>query len=277
MRIMIPASGGLDSTTLLWETLANTGHEVVAVHLDETWLPARSAARETVARRAFDDDVAWLRRETREFRAEAGRVVTADSAGEPYPAGDVPVRAGFDFRVDRRWHRRIFASFGWNAANVGAEEAHIALNTWNRRRGREWLTTEQADFRDHAGGEIAMRFPWLADSGGVWSGRSRLGNLRRIPAALHALTMQCQTGGAGGCDRCVSCVSRAFHDAVCAGLDDAAFARVEARIEEKAHFGPHMATADPATYHPRIVDEAIRDHDEWKAWLAAANGSENGA
>ena len=35
MRVTIPASGGLDSTTLLWEALTTTAHDIVAVHYDE--------------------------------------------------------------------------------------------------------------------------------------------------------------------------------------------------------------------------------------------------
>lgn len=268
MRVMIPASGGLDSTTLLWEVLTGTGHEVVAVHFDESWGASPSAERERAARSAFDEVAAWLRREARDFEARSGRVVTASAAGEPFPEAPAPIRPGFVQQDAPRWHYRIFASIGANATDTGADEAWVGLNTWNRRRDPAWAGIERAVFADYAPA-AALRFPWLAERDGVWTGRSRLGNLRRIPAALHSLTTHCYVLGDGACGRCLSCLARAFHDTFCRDLDEAGLARVEERIEELASFGRHFATADPETYDHRIIDDVLRDEHGWREWFEA--------
>ena len=271
MKVMIPASGGLDSTTLLWEVLTTTAHEVVAVHYDEGWLPVRFPEREARAEEAFDAVCAWLRSEAREFETRRGPAVDTDSSGAPLPDGERPVRPGFAQTEPVSWHYEIFATHGHYAGETGADEAWVALNTWNRRRDTAWLDIEREVFLDRAGPGPELRYPWLAFRSGVWRGRSRLGNLRRIPAELHALTARCyRDGGPGDCGACISCRARAFHDRWCRGLDDAAFAAVEERIEELACFGRHFGKADPETYRHRFIDAVLQDEHGWREWSEAA-------
>ena len=116
---------------------------------------------------------------------------------------------------------------------------------------------------------MAFRLPWLARTGDVWTGRSRLGNLRRIPAGLHALTVRCNRRVQGECGACIPCRARAFHEAHCRGLDEAGFARVEERIEELAHFGRHVGTADLRTYDHGLLNAVLNDIDEWPSWFEA--------
>lgn len=274
MKVTIPASGGLDSTTLLWEALTTTAHDIVAVHYDEGWLPVRYPDREARAEEAFGAIAAWLRREVREFETRRGPTVDTDSNGEPLPDGERPVRPGFAETERVGWHYEIFATHGHYAGETGADEAWVALNTWNRRRDTARLGIERAAFRDRAGPGPALRYPWLTFSGGVWTGRSRLGNLRRIPAELHALTTRCyRDGGPGDCGACISCRARAFHDRWCRNLDDAAFAAVEEEIERRAWFGRHFHTADPKTYSHRFIDAVLRDERSWREWFEAEGPS----
>ena len=160
------------------------------------------------------------------------------------------------------------ASHGANARRLGCAEVWVAHTTWDRTMDEDWRDTVGADFREAAGEGIALREPWLVQGeDGVWSGRSRLQVLRRIPAELHTLTVRCQQAAKEDCSICKSCVAGAFYDAHCRDLDDAALARVEARIEELACLGPHRAKADPDTYHPRIVDAVLQDERGWREWF----------
>ncbi len=276
MKLMIPASGGLDSTLLLYEALTTTAHDVVAVHYDEGWLAVRDPRREALAAEAFDAIAAWLRREAREFRTLYGPTVEIDSSSAPFPNAERPVRPGFAETERTGWHHEIFATHGHYAGETGADEAWVALNTWNRRRDTAWLGIERVAFRDRAGPGRALRYPWLAFRNGVWTGRSRLGNLRRIPAELHALTTRCyRDGGPGDCGACLSCLARVFHDRWCRSLDDVGLARIEERIEELAYFGRHFDKADAATYRHRQIDDVLRDEEGWRAWFNAEGiGSE---
>lgn len=262
MRVLIPASGGLDSTTLLWETLTGTAHEVVAVHYDESWLPVRVPDREAAAAAAFGRIVDWLRRETRDFEAVRGSVAEAG----PRPPEPVPVREGSRQTYDMSWQRTYWRTIAGSARALDAAEAWIAFNTWNRRRPPLW-PREEAIWAELA--DVAFRLPWLDRTGDIWTGRSRLGNLRRIPAGLHALTVRCNNLLQGECQACVPCRARAFHKAHCRDLDEAAFARVEERIEELAHFGRHVATADLRTYDHGLLNAVLNDIDEWPAWFEA--------
>ena len=140
---------------------------------------------------------------------------------------------------------------------------------WRAAREPEWAVAERAAFADHAGDGPRLVYPWLTLDDGVRSGRSRLGNLRAIPAGLHALTLRCQAPEQPprDCGRCLPCLARAFYATHCASLSDAELAAVEARIEELAQFGAYFATADPETYHHRHIDAVLADEYGWLNWF----------
>ncbi len=267
MKIMIPASGGLDSTTLLWETLSRGTDDVVAVHYREDYAPeflANDFAHRS--RTAFDAVAEWLSDNLRPFETRSGPVRRADSRGIPFdPDQLTPIREGFLVQARRYWHRCRYATHGYYAHQVRADEIHLALTTWNRRRGASWLNTERVDIADYS--DAALREPWLARSqNGVFSGRSRLGNLRALPAELHALTICCNRLSDAACGTCGPCTAKRFYDAICADLDADGLAQVEARIEERAQFGPHSHRADPTQYRHDILNDTLQDLDEWRIW-----------
>lgn len=273
MRIMIPASGGLDSTLLLWETLTETTHDVVAVHYPEDnsvhypdeLLPDDFPARSLTA---FEATCAWMKERGRDFGSYVVDVVRHDAAGHPYDRwARMPVRPGFEETAPLYWFRCRYASHGHHARRLEADECHLGLHTWNRRRGENWITEERDVFRDHAGWGILLRSPWVARCDGIYSGRSRLTNLRRVPRALFALTIRCKTSAAAPCGECYLCRVQRFYDRFCIDLSDADLQSVEARIEELGGFGPHLAKANPSTHRHWTIPSLLSDEDSWQVWF----------
>jgi len=71
MQVLIPFSGGVNSTFALWRWLSETDHEITAVYAQEKWQDVlRETGREAREKEAADKMAAWLKDNVRDFEYE---------------------------------------------------------------------------------------------------------------------------------------------------------------------------------------------------------------
>ena len=261
MKIMIPASGGLDSTVLLHETLRDTSHDVVAVNYAEDYLdPGQLPAQ----RAAFDGVVSWLKANVREFDIETGVVKYQRKSGMLYDPSEMMHH--FSPRDKQRtktyWMKCRCASHGHNAARLGVDEVWLGLTTWNLNYiGYPHLRRlMDLAYEDYAG-SIPLRSPWveLRADGNIY-GRGRLEIRHALAPQLVEIVSP---------DSTPSETFDAFYDAICAGRTLQEVQEVEEQIEWLASIGRHFSKADPRTYRHNHHKTVIAELDTWKAWDAA--------
>ena len=271
MKIMIPASGGLDSTVLLWKTLRETDHDVIAVHFDDApYMAAFPGVTGKTARDAIKTICAWLRSEVRDVTLDHAATVRVDPGGNPFPSEPRPVRPGFASRSSQEWLYCRYASMGAAAKRLGVDQTWVGLTTWNLGRGNDWRVDANNTYKAYAG-EIPLVRPFLteAKAGNAWpAGRSRLRNRREIPSSLLALVAGCRKGSPP-CGTCYWCVIDDFYKTHCADLSDANLLLVEKHIEKIACVGAHYDEADPETFRSDEMRRQVADYD-WKSWRASA-------
>lgn len=94
-RIVIPFSGGVNSTYALWRWLSHTSDDIVAVYAEETWQDQLvEQGREERERVAADAIAAWLSDNVRNFTYEVTQWPF------DYTAKQAPIREGFAATVD---------------------------------------------------------------------------------------------------------------------------------------------------------------------------------
>ena len=123
MKIMLPTSGGLDSSVLLHEVLTTTDHEVVAVHYAENWTGALAQGADAGSR-SLPGMIRWLTENGRPFEFREGVLKHESAAGFRY----APTH-------DSYWRLCRYATHGYNARELGVDEAWLALTTWKPRVG----------------------------------------------------------------------------------------------------------------------------------------------
>lgn len=90
-KVLIPFSGGVNSSYALWRWLAETNHEIVAVYAEEDWQkiltsdPWRFVREKNAAVKMVD----WLKTNTRDFTFEQ------TEWSMPYTENRQPIRPGF--------------------------------------------------------------------------------------------------------------------------------------------------------------------------------------
>ena len=262
MKIMIPASGGLDSTVMLAETLRNTSHEVVAVFYDEDYLFDDTTAQRT----AFDAVTAWLASNVRALEVRIGETKYGRPSGLPYDrAEEMPFLPGGTNISKTFWLCCRYASHGHNATAIGSDEVWLSLTTNNRRHSTYpgWGAKAMRAYSDWAG-DIPLRTPWIEKraDGNVY-GRGRIENRRAIDPALYDLVHV---------DSMKADVLEAFetfYNEFCRNATDAQIAVIAERIERRACFGRYAVHAVAETYNHLDFAVVIGDLEDWRAWDAA--------
>ena len=272
MKIMIPASGGLDSTVMLWETLTETAHDVVAVRFPRDFgLTPDAQAKQDRELSGYRAVCAWLQDHARAFRAVEVPSISTAPDGIPFDrAEQLPIRPGFTATLPVHWMRCFYASIGAAADALAPDQVWLSLTTWNLRRGGNWPgATGIATPPDYAARTtIPLLTPWVVRSPqGVRSGRGRFGLARRLPAALRERITRCGEANAP-CGTCRTCLGWDFCRLVCADLPAEDLIRVEERLELVGCYGRFAHLADPQTYSMRALYDHMADTDEWRQWIA---------
>ena len=230
MRVMIPVSGGLDSTVLLHETLRNTRHEVVALYYTEDY-SGTFAALDPVQREAAAAVVAWLKANVRAFTFEV-----------------VPVRKvnANNGRLAADWRSRRYASHGYHARERDVAQVWLGLTTWNQGREKPGAV---AIYRAYTGARLVTPFRR--------EGLGRCSVRRRIDPELWPLIVKCHMGGA--CGSCTTCRFYNFYDFYCPTLSADELKAMDQRLARLAKLG------DDSRWHRY----KILQRDDWGSWIRA--------
>lgn len=265
MHVMIPASGGLDSSVLLMEVLRDTDHEVTAVYLPEDYNDFFRRI-EPASRAAFDRVIDRLKGEHRSFGAEIGEVVRVRKDGTAFALDEtVPVRSGFARRSTLYRARCRAASHAHNAERLKADEVWMAWSAWDCRYGLDTMWPEwEREFRAYT----ARPWQWGFGRPGTPGMPGRVEVAHRA-GELGDLILSCYFRSDDGepCGYCNLCRFWRFHRELCAGLTLAQARQIDREIAKRCHFGEHLTTADAATYDPDDLPRRLEELDEWWVWI----------
>ena len=276
MKILIPTSGGLDSAVLLYETLRDTDHEIVSVHIEEDFLGVGNAEKNVLAGKSSSQRVAdWARQETRNFQFETRGSQKENSSGEPFSEMEShPIRIGFSETRLARWLRCRSASIGKAAEEFAVEEVWLALTTWDKAWwGYNWTVIAEESYNEFS--TIPRVKPWISfekDAEGNLTrvvGAGRLEVMRRTPPSLRGIIAACSRPGAENapCGNCRSCAAWSFYDLFCAAKTKEEIQSVEDQLEKLAHYGKKYDTADPESYKPVNLTNILKDETYWEEYF----------
>ena len=234
MRIMIPISGGLDSTVLLHQALRDTAHNVVAVHYREDYnarfLEWRD--RHVTATTAI---MAWLTDNIRAFEFRNIPIRTTQYDGAVLESGD--------------WRAHRYATHGLATSMVAPDEVWIGLTTWN-----------VLGIHGSSGGILAafapsvtVRTPFRTDGLGLFSVR------KLIHDSLWPFVVKCDASEGDDCGNCNKCRIYRFYDTYCDGETADVVKRVDQRIARLALNGED----------PRRERHVTLDRTDWQEWIDA--------
>jgi hypothetical protein len=241
MKILIPFSGGVNSTYAAWWFAANTSHEIVARFLrDEDFTGADNSDKENHAIAV----ATWLRENVREFE------FSAVSATVGYTEKMVPIRAGFQkltdigVRIARHAEIAVWCDeddfdavvFGRSLENTTSDAAIHTRNIWTNTdtpvMWSGWPTmgeTVPADFDF----EVVA-----ATLTGKWE------QYEQLPTALQPIVLSDHAECADHwCLRCA--YRRGYNHYVANGLTGRDF---DMWCAEKGSYGKWRSDADPAKY-----------------------------
>lgn len=249
MKIVIPFSGGVNSTHTLHRWLTETDHEIIAAYSEEEWLsavtadPWRGSREKTAAQNMVD----WLKSNVRDFTFEVVQWPTS------YVEKRVPIRDGFTATVnigilEPRYagYKSLIDRHTPDGIVVGISLENTATDSYERLRGV--FETDGVDVY-FAGSPtldpIAKGEAFDHDAiAATLSGRFE--QLESIPDDLKALmAIRCD------CDRpedekflCLPCGYEKTREA----LSHMTGAEFDAMFAEYGSYGAWRSEADPATY-----------------------------
>ena len=266
MKILIPASGGVNSTYALWRWLDQTDHEIIASFAEETWTEPSRRSRE---REEAGEMVEWLKANVRDFTYETIQWPVA------YQAEQAPVRVGFIGTMDvgvvkPRYHgyKALIDAHSPDGIVIGMSLENTAVDTYPIFRsifettGVDIYLAGVPELMPVARGE-ALDYDSVSTK---MMGRHE--QFEALPAALQALTEKCDT------DTCtdVWCRTCAYKRGYEKFKADGKTARdFDLYCAKKGSYGPYRSEADPAEYRYRggCCDECALDN-----YLADAAGRE---
>ena len=146
MKVLIPSSGGINSTYALWRWLSQTSHEVVSVHLKEKYLSDDKIQAGEDAAVAIKD---WLKANVRDFTWLSA--ISVDSIAEeklPTRQGGSEVSQGNISILLNRKNKMLTA-----AKDNSCDGIVVGYSLENTSSDRMW------DLREHS-------------SGVIWSGKT---------------------------------------------------------------------------------------------------------
>tara|TARA_Y100000592_G_scaffold82407_1_gene131088 strand:- start:24 stop:842 length:819 start_codon:yes stop_codon:yes gene_type:complete len=136
--ILIPFSGGTNSSFALWNWLSNTSHDITAVYAEEDWVVEKftdGSAKNEAQKTASDAIVSWLKSNVRDFAYETTTWPVS------YSEDFRPIREGFEYHVDvglieprYKGYRQEIDNRSPDGIVVGISVENTATDTHNRFR-----------------------------------------------------------------------------------------------------------------------------------------------
>lgn len=246
-KVLIPFSGGINSTYALHRWLTETDHEIVAIYGLESWVGANDGdnwrqSRETTA---VNNMVDWLKSNCRDFTFE-------QKDDWPVVVEDMqPVRVGF---TETRNYGIVAARYQGYSNIIDAHAPDIfvpGISLENTSTDCE-PTLRHLYLRDgmqvvYAGSRTLDAIAEPLDYDAVAATlMGRFEQLEVIPADLKALmAIRCDINHAPGTEfTCLNCGYEKTREA----LADMTGAEFDAMFAEYGSYGPYRADADPETY-----------------------------
>ena len=257
MKVMIPVSGGLDSTALLHHALTTTEHDIFAVHYMENYNAAFIRVQQKL-RIGITSIVASLKASGRDFDFRVVPVRTGDSTGQKFSLSEATqVLAESVHSRSAYWIRARNATHGYYASVIQPAEVWSASNLWNVGTGITLIADEV--FREYVN-DIRLVWPWKD------AGLGRFSLMRRLNATLEPLVVKCSNGLNDDCGTCGTCRTWAFYRSVCASRTVAELKAIDRRIRRLMD----ESSTDAASLSPTQVRyQVLADEAEWVTWLTA--------
>nr|AKH47271.1 hypothetical protein [uncultured marine virus] len=244
MKVLIPFTGGINSTYAMYKWLTETDHEIYAKYGYDTWLSQEKTDLEV---ERINLSVAWLKENCRDFDFEIR------DFSDPYVEDMQPIRVGFTKGLlDQGRLRRRYEAAGQWSTEVGADAVVMGVSVENTSMdcGYNALRVEiektgvnvylpSLGFDPAPTGadldwdEIAARMT------------GRYEQFEALPTALQDFTQRCD---ATVCTdlTCLTCAyTRGYEKFIADGKTGRDFDRYCA---EKGSYGPWRSEADPAEY-----------------------------
>ena len=239
MKILIPASGGVNSAYALHQFLSNTDHEIVALHFTEGYDGAPNERTE------FDAICDWLSANVRTFERAYVTLPTISHADDMRP-----VRAGFTKTITYAFAAARYENYVTQIAEHEADAIAIGISVENTATDRHPILIGQVYDTGAAVylPSISVTEPVSADAdydtiAAQMSGRFE--QLEALPAALRSLITTCDVDTCTDiwCLRCA--YQRGYNHYVSTGQTGRDF---DLWCAEQGDYGQWRSAADPAEY-----------------------------
>lgn len=228
MKILIPFSGGVNSTYIAEKWLRETDHEIIALYTDD-------GEKQT---KATQNIYSWLKDNRRDFTLIEPILV-------PKVSDIRPIRKGFTNLRDRGRINSIHQTIIYAAKNLNVDGVVFGLsleNSWSN--GLELVFTgnwENLDCDLYLAGMRDWQKPVTQNCEDRYNGMmGRFEQYEALPGALRSLVYRC---GCGDFDKCINC---GYWDAYeHSGMTGREF---DLLMAEKTCAGPWRHLADPKIY-----------------------------
>ena len=255
MNILVPFSGGVSSTYLLWSTLRNTQHDVHVLYISETLGPLEAFTRSRV-----DQILLWM---VENLRGAA----SVDYVTSVYiPNKEMPIREGLTESRDLGYMYGRYSRMAEYARLLNCDEVWYGYDVHNTRTDNVWRLLEFYNRQTN----IPIEFPLMQQNprnskafmkaGGV----GRFEMMEALPAELRSLLVQCERTPEP-CNECNACRERDFFNNVV--LPDKRPVKVwDEEYEQKGFFGRFRDQAPPdyklilsyfLTYEDSIIENEV--------------------
>lgn len=239
MKILIPASGGVNSAYSLHEFLSNTDHEIVALHFTEGY---DGAVNERVE---FDAVCDWLSANVRTFERTYVTLPTINSNDDMRP-----VREGFAKDITYAFATARYENYAIQIAEHEADGIAIGISVENTATDRHPILIDQVYDTGAAVylPSLSITEPVAADANydtiaAQMSGRFE--QLEALPTGLRSLITTCDVDSCTDvyCLRCA--YQRGYDHYVSDGQTGRDF---DLWCAEQGSYGQWRSEADPADY-----------------------------
>jgi hypothetical protein len=249
MKVIIPFTGGINSTYAIWRWLTETDHEIVSRYGYDTWL-SQSATDLEMAR--INKSLEWLRANCRDFDFQIREF------SDEYQQDLQPIRAGF---TKGKWdkgkvRRRYEAAAQWVAEeNADAVVIGMSMENTSHDCGYNQLRVEleQPGVSVYLSGFGLVPVPTGSDFDWEQISTQLTGRYEQfdaLPTPLKTICRQCTTHACDTnvCDdlSCLACAyTRGYEKFITDGKTGREF---DLYCAEKGSYGPWRSAADPAEY-----------------------------
>jgi hypothetical protein len=239
MKILIPASGGVNSAYSLHQCLSNTDHVIVALHFAEGYEDASNEQKE------FDAICNWLEVNIRTFKRVYVSLPTINHTDDMRP-----VRSGFTKKITYAFATARYENYVTHIAAHNADAIAIGISVENTATDRHPILIGQVYDTGAAVylPSISVSEPVAADAdydtiAAQMSGRFE--QLEALPAALRSLITTCDVDTCTDiwCLRCA--YQRGYNHYVSTGKTGRDF---DLWCAEQGSYGQWRSEADPTDY-----------------------------